>query len=578
MIEPGRSWHDVDMHRHAVIPALGNLLLATPLILTGCNGDPSGESGGESGTETETGSETGETGEPEPDEEIPGQPLEHARWCPDIVSPPLQRFAAAEFLSLGPCGDMLVRAPGDELLLVRVDGETQELGASSEWGAWFSPRGRLLARLEAETHSLYVYNLETGATINQALSQTTVTDFVVSKFSPGTRQWYCGQDGLRVKVEQLVVVNVGENANCETVAASGMHSLLVFATLDGEVMLADTDALTVEPTNLMDFQFSDRLVLGRRRDTLALSTSGAYIIHTIRTVQDNDGSLEPLPTGVRLFDAEHGVELASIDDDELPRRQAAVYGAPLLFLDGGALMVAFDGQTRQLTAETNYWQFQPRANGSVHAIDGGAVVRSVGPDYASTEVVLPSDPANVVLELSASGSFGSAGGETDICATPACASNLHVLRRFGPDGALPEWLGSSPWRVAQVFDDGTMLTLGAPVEGPFDSDVELPTARLLMFAADGSVLDEWPADGAHNVSSVALADGRVVVALSSYEVVDELVVADAEAGTITAYPDYDAHTRGAGELYIDALGKRIAMAYHAGVDNNGVAWGELPVP
>lgn len=564
------------MHPHAVIPALGHLLLAIPLVLAGCSGDPSGESGGES--ETGSGSETGEPEDPEPDEEIPGQPLEHARWCPDIVSPPLQRFAAAEFLSLGPCGDMLVRAPGDELLLVRVDGETQELGASSQWGAWFSPRGRLLARLEAETHSLYVYNLETGATSNHALGSTAVTDFVVSKFAPGARRWTCQSNALEavVPAETTMFPKLAEDANCETVAASGMHSLLVFATLDGEVMLADTDALTVEPTNLMDFQFSDRLVLGRRRDTLALSTSGAYIIHTIRTVQDNDGSLEPLPTGVRLFDAEHGVELASIDDDELPRRQAAVYGAPLLFLDGSALRVAFDGQTRQLTAETNYWQFQPRADGSVHAIDGGAVVRSSGPDYASTETVLPSDPANVVLELSAGGSFGSAGGETDICATPACASNLHVLRRFGPDGALPEWLGSSPWRVAQVFDDGTMLTVGAPVEGPFDSDVELPAPRLLMFDADGSVLDEWPADDAHDVNGVALADGRVVVALSSYEVVDELVVADPEAGTITAYPDYDAHTRGAGSLYVDALGKRIAMAYHAAVDSNGVAWGELP--
>jgi hypothetical protein len=577
MIDSPVCRHNLIVKLNRSARALGPMIFASSLL--GACASPDGEdSADETGTDTgtDTGTGTGTDEPDEPDEEIPGEPLDRVRWCPELSAPPLQRLVDAEFLAMGPCGDLRSYDGDYRSMLVRADGGVEVFGEPYATGTWLSPRGRVFASFSLTTMILSVRDLDTDTEVEFGFDDTDLeVGFVISKTAPGALAWLCHANDLDLVIEGDRVP-LADHVNCKTVVSSGMHSLLAFATLDGTVMLADTDAMSVEPTSLAEFEYTASNILGNRQDSLAMSTSGSYLIHVANEIQDNDGALTAMPIDVTLFDAELDAELGGLGEDSLALKQAPVYGAPLFVLDGSALFVVLDGEAKQLATDTNTWKVLPTPAGPIYVIEGeGEVLRISGPDYATREAVLPVDPANVALRLSPSGTYGSATGETQTCATPSCASMLQALHRFGPEGPLDPLVGTSPWKVVHIYEDGTVLTTGAPVEGPFDSEVALPEPRLLLLAPDNTVLAERGVDPSHTPNGVTLADGRAMVSLSSFDVSDDLLIVDPVGATIEPYPDYDAASLGAGSLYVDALGRRVAMRYHAAINDEGVAWGEL---
>ncbi len=531
----------------------------------------------------ETGNGDGDGDNDGPEQELPGAALDWARYCPDLSAPPLQKFAGADSYFMGGCGDLLMGTDDNQLLLARIDGTTEQLGVWNKTAVLLSPRGRLVARQSVDSSVLSLRDLDAGTEVEFGLTQDEFGathsnwGFVISKSAPGARLWVCDSNAL-----DLVIDGAREplatDVNCETVTQSGMHSLLAYATLDDEVMLADTDTLELSPSGLVGFEFDETFEIGDRRDALELSTTGPYLTHIINTVQDSDGANDTYSVGQVVFDVEHGVELASNSDvlgvDYLATLQAAVFGAPLFILDGDALSVAVDDVAKPIAEGTNYWRVRPTAAGPVYVLDEqGEFARISGPAFATHEVVLTADSANERFRLSSSGEYGAATGETDVCATPACASRLFALRRFGPDGPLPPLLGTEDWGIAQVLDDGAVLALGAPVDGPFDTEVTLPKPRLLLIDGDGAVLAEHPAHPAQIAHAVALADGRIVVALGSIND-DELLVVDPAEATIEPYPGFDTTTLDIHSIDVDALGRRIVIYFNIGLQK-GTAWGKL---
>jgi hypothetical protein len=171
-------------------------------------------------------------------------------------------------------------------------------------------------------------------------------------------------------------------------------------------------------------------------------------------------------------------------------------------------------------------------------------------------------------------------GTTDVCATPACTDMLSLLRGFAPDGASGQpLLSARTWWIYHVADDGAILAKGAPVEGPFDSDVELPEERVVLIGPDGTILAEYNYDSEADVSDFGkpLADGRMLLAIRSYQGAPQLIVADPAAGNIEPI----SHESQTGEwpIYrVDALGRRVVIAFQNEYEGEGVSvvWGEVP--
>jgi hypothetical protein len=363
------------------------------VLLSGCPAadDSTGTTDGES-TDTAEGD-----GDGDPDPEIPGESLEHQKWCSDSTVDGLQLFPATSLREFGPCGDALVLQQG-EMMLLRVDGEPEMLGvAQPDVGEpsnsyRLSPRGRLLAIHEGNT-TLTVRNLETELETSIPLV-TYISDpyhvwtgafgFVISKSAPGVRVWTCAENSLDLLIG-AELVPLADDVNCSTIATSGMQSQLVFATLDNTVMWADTDAETLTATLLPDFKHEGlHWQLGQRKDLLGMSVVGPHMVHERWEVVDNDGRNQPLQQDRTLYDLEHDVVLAT-DPWDISGHQAPAFGAPLFIVHDGVMYGVVDGMMLQLATNINPWHMKPAADGSLFTIEAGEVVHFSGPAFAVRE-------------------------------------------------------------------------------------------------------------------------------------------------------------------------------------------------
>jgi hypothetical protein len=570
------------------MPKPATWIVLLPLLGTACN--PAASDG--DGETSETNGDTGDTGDGDGDEEpeIPGEPLSQHKWCPDVTVDGLQRFPGASLRGFGPCGDALVSQQG-EIMLLRVDGEPEMLGVeqpdvSEPPNSYaLSPRGRLLAIVENNT-TLTVRNLETDVEASVPLviyspSPRAVIGsfgFVISKSAPGVRVWTCNDHSLDLLIDDQPV-RLADEVNCVTIATSGMQSQLVFATMDNTVMWADTDAQTVVPTLLPDFKHEGLFwKLGERKDVLGMTRVGPHLVHSRWEVQDNDGRDQPLPQDTSVYDLEHHVVLAT-DTWGISAHQAPAFGAPLFIVHHGALYGVVDGTMLQLAMDINPWHMRPTADGSLLTIEGGEVVRFSGPTFTVRETLLDAPPTNWTLTLAPSAESGAAAGATDICATPACNDTLSSLRRFNLDGSVGQpVLSARNWYIFHVTDDGMILARGAPVDGPFDSNVQLPEERVVLIGQDAAILAEYGYDPDASVGDfgMPLADGRMLLAITNYQSTDELIVVDSAAGTIEPAVGYENQTGEWPIHQVDALGRRVVIAYQHEFVGASVVWGEVP--
>ncbi len=542
------------------------LVCATgPSLGLGCIDDDSGNT-----DESSEGDGDGDTGD------HLGEPLDHAAYCPDVEAPLLQPFIPARFGQLGPCGDLLLSIDpfgSDDHAVFPVDGEPEQLPPI--WHR-LSPRGRVLLSYNFFDAILTVREL------GQAEEQTFMlltqyespSGFVISEFAPGARVWICDDNTLDLNVDGERTT-LATDVNCATVATSKMHSQLVFATLEHEVIWVDTDAGTITPTSLAGFEYAESDAIGSRKDILELSESGSYVIHTTQEMFDNDGYPMPYPIDESLFDLVHDTMLIN-PPLSFYYLQAAVFGAPLFAVVDGELFGIRDGEMTSITTdiESYTWPIAAR-DGSVVLIESdGMVVRYGGEQFDIREVEVPAEPEHPDLVLSPDGQAGAVTGPTLLCATPACERKLESLRQFSPAGPGPQLLSASYWQTVHVFDDGSVLADGSLVDGPFAEEVALPDPKLLLIGIDGQVRAEW----AHipelsPTNAVLLADGRVVVGLKGWMVASELLTVDPDARTITKIAEFEPFVDGIEWLWVDGLGERIAVVLSA---TGGLSWGEVP--
>jgi hypothetical protein len=518
----------------------------------------------------------GDTGHGDGDDDHLGEPLDHAAYCPDVEAPLLQPFIPARFGQLGPCGDLLLSIDpfgSDDHALFPVDGEPERLPRI--WHR-LSPRGRVLLSYNFSDAILTVRELgqaeeQTFMLLTQYASPS---GFVISEFAPGARVWICDDNTLDLIVDGERTT-LATNVDCATVATSKMHSQLVFATLEHEVIWVDTDAGTITPTSLAGFEYAESDAIGSRKDMLELSESGSYVIHTIQEVFDNDGAPMPYPIDESLFDLVHDRMLIN-PSLGFYYLQAAVFGAPLFAVVGNELFGIRDGQMTSITADIKPYAWPSAArDGSVVLIESdGTVVRYSGEQFDTREVEVPAEPQHQNVVLSPDGQAGVIAGQTVLCATPACERKLDSLRQFSLAGPGPQLLSPSYWRTVHVFDDGSVLADGSLVDGPFAEEVPLPDPKLLLIGSDGQVRAEWVhIPELSPTNAVLLADGRVVVGLAGWEVASELLTVDPVALTITKIAEFEPFVSGIQWLGVDGLGERIAVVLSA---TAGLAWGEVP--
>jgi hypothetical protein len=545
------------------VSAFARLALSSLALCTACS--PIGGA--------DAGDGDGETGDGDGDPEPLGEPLALRPFCPDVAVSGFQVIPDVGMGDFGPCGDALLHSDGQVGILLPIDGEPQSYDAW-RWQHDLSPRGRLLG-IHKSNGTLVLRDLDAQTQVSVPLDEDGIFGFVISKSAPGARAWLCSEGTLSLLVDDELV-SLADNVNCEVITTSGMHSQMVFATLDNTVMWVDTDEQTVTPTSLPDFVHGpDWSRIGERRDVLTMSTVGPYVFHNKLEVQDNDGRPGDFSIGAAAFDLEHDRVIAPAGGGY----QAPVFGAPLFFLIDEELFGVVDGVPLSLATAINPWHVRPTADGSVLTIEAGEVVRHSGPIFEIRDTLLDANPPSYTFMMASSGESGIAFATTDTCVTPACDDMLHSIRRFTLDGFVDQLLSARRWEVLHVADDGTIVAEAAPVDGPFDTNVEPPDSRLVIIGQDGTILGELSHNPDVHASAfeAPLADGRLLVSLATDDGHDQLFVIDLAAATIepnaSFYADPESGT--SWQVYrVDAMGRRVVIDYQR--ESQGIVWGELP--
>ena len=502
-------------------------------------------------------------------EEVAGEPLEQAGFCPELSVSPLALVSDGQLRQLGACGDLLT-AGEYERTLYTVEGEVEALAGGAEHQ--LSPRGRLLSSNDTETVQLRVLASDTPPRSIPIVDNLRYREgFVLSKHGLGAQFWNCDEGALTLRdhIDEAADLVLATEVDCATVVSSPMHSVLAFATLDDEVAWADSDEQLVTMVDSVAFERVDSNDFGDRKDLLELSTTGPYLIHVQVGVTDNDGYPDPLPQQRALHDMAFDRALVENGGVSLNWAQAPVFGAPMYVYSGG-LSVVRDGELVTLST-TTFGTFVAARDGSVIARDeDGSIVRYANVDSSEREVLLPAvDAVQAGMWVSPEGRAGALLIETSDCFDAECTTFIRALRQFGANGQ-----GESRWvglpQVVHVFEDGQVL-----VHGQRDGEAD---TSLHLIGTDGATRSSQATEpGLSAGSSVAVADGRLLLALVDQELADELVVVDPAAGDfapagVEVPADFDVAW-----MRVDALGKRVAVrmagAYGLG---GGTIWGELP--
>jgi hypothetical protein len=349
---------------------------------------------------------------------------------------------------------------------------------------------------------------------------------------------------------------------------------LVIATLEHEVMWADTDAGTVEHTSFAGFVHDPTSDYGDRNDQLQI-LSGGYLQHDVYEVVDSDGA--PVPTIVSrgLFDLTHDRSLVPPQAiySHHSYARAELFEAPAFVVVDGELSVVRDGELVAIASNVAPSLHAP-SDGSVIVFENdGPLVRYSGEDFETRDVLL-SAPERASLMLSPSGTAGASDSITELCATPACERKLFSLQRFSPAGEAEPIYSASYWWILHVYDDGTVLAQAALVDGPSNEEVELPGEALVLIGIDGQVRAQWElGDEISIVYPAALADGRVLVSIGGYMQPEALLTVDAQVTGFEPVAGYNPTNR-VGEIHVDALAKHVMIQH--GDWGNGVSVGAIP--